>query len=609
MPAVNIYTTGLLRGLKPPENLGHCAWADKYLYLPSKGASEPGKYRSDRTPYIRGVFDVLDDKIHEKVILDWSPQMAKTQIALIFIGRTIHIDPAPMLYVANTVEQSQKVSKQRLQPMIDACPVLSERVRPAMEKTSGNTILIKDFEGGILAMTGANSSSGLRSMPVKRLICDETGAWPKDVDKEGDPLEIVIQRTATFHDRKILIISTSGIEGDIIDVEFLNGDQRYFHVPCPFCDHGQILNWKGLIFDIGKYKKEGVYYLCEQCNQLIPESKRGRMLSEGVWIASKPENIKNASFHLSKLYTPPGWRNWEYCVDKHQRAFRTKDITLMKTFTNEILNEAWREDGDAEPVEVKIDKLYVRRELYEKVPPSAGVLFASVDVQDDRLECLVKAWAKDEESYNLERIIFIGNISTQELWQKLDIFLLKTYPHENGMNLGIMGTTIDTGGHHADEAYNFVRGKEERNIFAIKGHPLTGKPVVMSPSKDSRAPVDLYMIGVNAAKDIIMSRLKIPEPGPGYIHLNYSFDYEYCKQMFAERKSTKMYRGRMMEKWEKIHNRNEALDLEVYNLGGLRMFFPDMFLLNEYIDSVLTNTPFSVDETERRYRSKGINDR
>jgi len=46
------------------------------------------------------------------------------------------------------------------------------------ERDSGNTILAKEFPGGVLVVTGANSSVGLRSMPARFLLMDEVDAYP-----------------------------------------------------------------------------------------------------------------------------------------------------------------------------------------------------------------------------------------------------------------------------------------------------------------------------------------------------------------------------------------------------------------------------------------------
>ena len=72
-----------------------------------------------------------------------------------------------MLSVLPTVEMAKRNSKQRIEPLIEESPALRERVRPARSRDSGNTVLAKEFPGGVLVMAGANSAVGLRSMPVR----------------------------------------------------------------------------------------------------------------------------------------------------------------------------------------------------------------------------------------------------------------------------------------------------------------------------------------------------------------------------------------------------------------------------------------------------------
>ncbi len=50
----------------------------------------------------------------------------------------------------------------------------------------------KEFPGGIVVITGANSSVGLRSMPVKYLFLDEIDAYPGDSGGEGDPVLLIL---------------------------------------------------------------------------------------------------------------------------------------------------------------------------------------------------------------------------------------------------------------------------------------------------------------------------------------------------------------------------------------------------------------------------------
>src|SRR2546428_342406 len=162
-------------------------------------------------------------------------------------GFVIHRAPGPMLMVQPTVETAKRVSKQRLAPMIESTPALRERVAEPRSRDSGNTVQVKEFDGGVLIITGANSSAGLRSMPIRFLFMDEVDEYPGDVDGQGDPVALAEKRTATFSRRKVLLISTPTIKGlSRIEREFLESDQRRYFVPCPKCGHLDYLTWREL---------------------------------------------------------------------------------------------------------------------------------------------------------------------------------------------------------------------------------------------------------------------------------------------------------------------------------------------------------------------------
>jgi len=73
--------------------------------------------------------------------------------------------------------------------------VLRELVSDPHSRDSGNTMLAKEFPGGILVMTGANSAVGLRLMAARYLFLDEVDAYPGDVDGEGDQVNLALART------------------------------------------------------------------------------------------------------------------------------------------------------------------------------------------------------------------------------------------------------------------------------------------------------------------------------------------------------------------------------------------------------------------------------
>ena len=46
-------------GLKPDPLLTVSEWADRYRVLSQRGSSEPGRWRTERTPYLKEIMDCL----------------------------------------------------------------------------------------------------------------------------------------------------------------------------------------------------------------------------------------------------------------------------------------------------------------------------------------------------------------------------------------------------------------------------------------------------------------------------------------------------------------------------------------------------------------------
>ena len=62
--------------------------------------------------------------------------------------------------------------------MITSCPVLRQKVFKARSRDAMNTITMKTFPGGSLAIIGANSPADLSSKPVRYIFMDETDRFP-----------------------------------------------------------------------------------------------------------------------------------------------------------------------------------------------------------------------------------------------------------------------------------------------------------------------------------------------------------------------------------------------------------------------------------------------
>lgn len=557
-------------GLAPEPLLTVSRWADEFRLLSSTASSEPGRWRTARTPYLREIMDCLSPSHPaERVVVMSGAQIGKTECGNNWIGYVIHRSPGPMLMVQPTVEIAKRVSKQRIAPMIEATPVLRDRVAESRSRDSGNTVQVKEFEGGLLIITGANSGAGLRSMPIRFLFMDEVDEYPGDVDGQGDPVALAEKRTATFARRKVFLTSTPTIKGlSRIEREYLDSDQLRFFLTCPECGHQDFLTWR----DVAHHRiewEEGqpktAHMVCSGCGAKVEERHKTEMLEGGEWRATAPGDGHTVGFHLSALYSPLGWKSWAQCATEFLKV--KEDPFRLKTWVNTVLGETWEERGDS----VAAASLITRLEKFPaEVPTGVGVLVAAVDVQADRLEAVVKGYGVGEESWLVAFTQLHGDPAREPVWHDLDRFLAQEFTHESGQKLEVEWTVVDSGGAHTEHVYRYAKARQGRRVFPIKGGSIAGRPLVERPSDHNRYRVKLFVLCVDTGKDIVMSRLRSTAPGPGYLHLPDWVDEEYLAQLTAEKAIRKYVKGRgAVREWVKLRERNEALDLEVYALAAL----------------------------------------
>ncbi len=550
--------------LAPPPRLTVSEWTDRYRYLSREASAEPGKWSTDRAPYQRGVMDAFSDLMVEDVVLMWASQTGKTECLNNLIGYFIDQDPAPILVIQPTLEMAEAWSKDRLAPMLRDTPRLRGKVRDPRSRDSGNTVRHKVFPGGHITTAGANSPASLASRPIRVVLADEVDRYPPSAGAEGDPFALAVRRTATFWNRKLVRTSTPTLKGfSAIERAFQEPDRRryYYHVPCPECGHYQTLRWENVRWEDGD--PESAAYACEACGVLIGEERKLDMLRAGRWVAENEEaSVRKLGFHLNALYSP--WARWAEIVREFLAAKENPE--LLRVWVNTILAETWEEAGE----QLSPDSLASRREKYSaEVPGGVGVLTAAVDVQADRLEVLVVGWGAGEESWRIHYEQIPGDPAGEPPWQALESVLTRGWRHEHGAELRIAACCIDSG-FHTEAVYRFVRPRQTRRVWAIKGISQPGRALVGKPSRANKYGVKLLPIGVDTAKDVVFSRLRIAQPGPGYLHFPEWLSEEYFLQLTAEKAVTKFKKGRPVRVYERIPGRrNEALDLECYALAAL----------------------------------------
>ena len=579
MNGATIYRSAFQQGLQPEPDYTVSEWADAHRMLSQKASAEPGRWRTDRTPYLREILDCLSPSSPvQRVVFMAGAQVGKSEAGNNWIGFVIQHAPGPMMLIQPTVDTAKRFSKQRLAPMMEETPVLRERIADNRSRDSGNTQMVKEFQGGVLVITGANSAVGLRSMPVRYLFCDEVDAYPADIENEGDPISLAERRTATFARRKIYLCSTPTVK-DVsrIEREYLASDQRRFFLPCPHCEHMQHLRWAQI-----KWQNDDpstTAYVCEECGSFIEERHKTKMLAGGEWRATSTGEPRVAGFHISSLYSPAGWKSWADCAAEF--ILCKNDAPSLKTWVNTVLGETWEEEYSNK---IGVDALQARVEFYEPATAPARVLCitAGVDVQDNRLAIVIRGWGRDEESWTIDHQEIHGDPSKPELWKQLDDLLLRPIPHEIAEPLTIASVSIDSGGHYTHEVYAYARERKTRRFMAIKGQSQKAKPAIGKPTrvdinfkgKVLKNSAEVWPVGTDTIKSVIYGRLKLNEEGAGFYHFHAGLSNEYFEQLTAEKQITRYVKGFPIREWTKKSGaRNEVLDCEVYAYAALQAMY------------------------------------
>ena len=577
---MSAWRDGFMDGLRPEAQLTVSEWADNFRLLSSKASAEPGPWRTSRTPYLQEPMDCLSTSstVH-RVVMMFAAQTGKTEAGSNWLGYVIDHAPGPMLCVQPTVEMAKRLSKQRLESMISETPCLSAKIAPARSRDSGNTMFSKEFPGGMMLLTGANSATGLRSAPCRYIFADEIDAFPADVDGEGDPVSLAEKRATTFARRKILLTSTPTIKDHSrIEAEYLLSDQRRFYVPCPKCGGMQWLKWPQMRWIDND--PSTARYQCEHCGEQFKELHKPAMLRQGEWRATAPGDGRTAGFQLSGLYSPLGWFSWADMVEEFLRA--KADAPALKTWLNTRAAETWEEDYASK---VSADGLRERCEHFPMgvLPEGSVALSFGIDVQDNRLAISGWAWGRDEEGWLVYHAEIFGDPSRADLWKQVDEAVLREWEHASGAKLRPDVVCVDSGGHFTAEVYQFARERARQGVIAIKGASQRNKAVIGKGSKVDinargktlKRGAMVFSIGTDTAKSTLFARLKHNDPGEGYLHFPMEVTDEYFQQLTAEKQVMKYTRGGFpVREWVKKPNaRNEALDTLVYAYAGLQYLY------------------------------------
>ncbi len=579
---MTIYRTSISAALKPDPDILMSEWAEEKFEL-AEYSAEKGRYRLNRTPFMREILEELSPQNPTQHIVLMKPsQLAGTTGAIITICFGIDTGLGDMLMMQPTDAMMKRFSKKRLAKTIEIMPCLKKKIGPAKSRDSANTILDKVFTGGSIVLSGSNSGASYRSDTYRIVIGDDLDAFDSDIGGEGSPVELLDARTGSINNSKLYLNSTPTLKGtSLIFREYESSSRGQFCAPCPKCKEYQYLLFGGKDAKFGiKFDRDNdglvkdVWYQCKYCQKIIDEHQKPWMFDRGKYVHKYPHR-KKRGFQYNALYTPLGWKNtWAYLAGKFliaAKELKSGQPQKMITFTNTVMAEPYELRGESPSWKTLAQRV---EPYHEQTVPAGGLLLTcSVDTHDARLDVKVKAWGRGEESWLIFHGRIQGDPNNQEPWDALDMIINAGYPHENGHIMRIISVNIDSGGHRTHAVYNYCRTRFPL-VAAIKGSgkptaPIMGiKPSIVDVTFGGQTVVGgckLWTVGTYQAKATIYSRLGLIGQGAGVCHWPEGTTDEYFKELTAEKLRLKYVKGYPVYEWTlEPGQANHALDLEVY---------------------------------------------
>ena len=523
--------------------------------------------------------------------------MSKTEgILLATLGWNFADQPRPLLYFGPTEKNVKSISRDRVQPMIDGVPALAE----GQGRDGG---MFEKFLNGVRCGFGwAGSATELASHPAAIVLIDERDRMAS-LPGEGDPVTLGKARTSTYADGTVAIVSTplagrvgtkrdktTGLVhwevGDPEDIDsptwqlWQQGTRQEWAWPCPSCGDYFIPRSDLLIYDTSNdpslapsLAEDTAGLACPSCGSIMRESEkadanaRGAFVGPGQWIEGgevRGELLPGttASYWISGLCS--NWVSFGERAHDLVKANLSGDEGQVQAVMNTGFGEIYAPTGEAPDWESVLELCgdYERGELTE----GARILTAGVDVQEDRLVWVVRAWGSLVESWLVDYGELWGDTEESAVWFALQDLLGSTW---DGLPIRRMG--VDSG-FRAKTVYQFCRN----NPGAI---PTKGRATMEREFSATKVQVNrngklvtdglmLWHLDSDRAKSWVHSRIRLGPEHAAPFHLFAGVTEDYAKQVTAEARALD---SKGAPVWVELRKANHLLDCEAIAFACARM--------------------------------------
>ncbi len=595
-------------------------WSQKHLKLPRENSDTPGDYDLYYCPYLYGIFAALDDPLIHEVICMKAAQVAWTTALIAYILKRVDCEPSAIIGMFAGEGAARDFSDEKLVPIVKDTSRLKNKIDVTTSRKSGNRALHKNFPGGFLKLISSNAIRSVKSTPAKFVFVEEPDDSNENVKEQGDSVLLLWERTKRQRNPKRVLGGTPSVKGfSRVERHILRSDQCVLPIVCNECGESHVLDFEHVVWDeadsnwhieYGTALPDTAVYVCPHCSCVWDDWQRKENIRNTVFTAIENGEkfggwINTAEFsgiagfmELSELYAClPGAGLSELVKAYLEAEYRSAqgDENARVVFQNSKLGRPYEFNDDRDNSEglhqrAQEDEQSQHEEL---VCPADGLLLTcGIDVQHDRVELVIRAWGRNEESWLVYYVALYATTSCADkkdtVWAALESQVFGPIKHISGINIYVAAVSIDSSdGTTSDAVYDWVRTMQKRYpqrlVMAIKG-ASTGDPEIFAtpklkgvdhrnPKKQTKADrhgVKVYMVGTNKAKDWLAARIKLTGSGPGRFHYYADVRRDYFDHMTAEAKVPSK-RNPSKKVWTlRPGRRCEAWDCEVYALHAAR---------------------------------------
>jgi phage terminase large subunit GpA-like protein len=477
-----------------------------------------------------------------------------------------------------TTDNALRWSKMKLAPMMRSTPIVQAHFLQRSRDTS-DSLLFKERADGLAALliTGANSPASLSQVTVNFTIEDDLSKW--EMNAAGDPETQADNRSRAIEFAKVLKTSTPLVlPGCRITKDFEAGSQEMPFVPCPHCQHMQVLTWDNMFSTLDPEHPEDACFSCIACGAVIEERHRPQMLAGFEWRArNSAARREHRSFYIWSAYSC--LQSWSRIAQEWLRA--RGDPGAEQTFITDTVGQAYKAQSETTPWEQLRDRAAQSHYVRGTVPQGAFLLMLGIDCQGDRVEWHLVGFGREYRRYVVDYGIIDRHISDMNCRRNLDLLLQRRWPNSFGYQFGVDFTAID-GNAWTEDIWGFARGHPSSKLIMVRGRGDDAAPRLARVLRERNEKTGLlnpyskrfYHLGVGVLKMALYRDLQktVPEQ-PGFVSFPSGLEDEYFQELVAERRTPVNRHGFTVYRWTKDDRQdNEVLDTMIQATGAALKF-------------------------------------